>query len=386
MSTLESGINALLLNIDKSLLYKINFLMAKLEKLLNLNEEEIVSVYIDEMLRQNDERNAVRVLSERISLLKDLCSKFAGYNLTDTRFYELYSFILNKGKDALYEHMLDNFNQYYVTDTENANRLLRSYNRTLYWGALDYWSGNYELIQNRAESLINNANAMLWMYISLEDYTSKEVMYHIIHNWVTFSHATLDEMPRNHYSQYFDYDIIGGSGGEVFVDAGAFKGDTVEAFVKNFNYYKKIYSYEITPKSFEELKLNILEYENVICRQCGIANKKCTMYIDECEDLGGNRLANTGRIEVPVVTLDEDIKENIDFIKMDIEGAEYEALIGAKKHIENEHPKLAIAAYHNNVDIFRLAQLINEMDARYRFYYRYYGSNLYPFDYVLYAV
>ena len=47
---------------------------------------------------------------------------------------------------------------------------------------------------------------------------------------------------------------------------------------------------------------------------------------------------------------------------------------------------MAIAAYHNNVDIFRLAQVIHEIEPGYKFYYRYYGGTLYPNDYVLYAI
>lgn len=366
---------------------KMISILAKLEKTLKFNEEEVISVYVEQMLRQGGQENcAMEALAARIELLQALCDEFEGKNRIDIEFYDLYKTILNMGYDSLYKQMVENFTKYYASETENANNLLRSYNRTLYWGALDYWAADYELIKNRAESLINNADSMLWMYLALEDYTSKEVMYHVLHNWVTFSHQTLHEMPRNQYAQYFDYDIIGGSGGDVFIDAGALFGDTVDSFAANFSHYTKIYSYEITPSTFEKLKENMTKYKNVVCRHCGVANKEGTMFMNECEDIGGNRLGDKGNIEVPVVTLDGDVKEKIDFIKMDIEGGEYDALIGAREHIINEHPKLAIAAYHNNVDIFRLARLISELDSGYRFYYRYYGGTLYPNDYVLYAV
>lgn len=371
---------------DSERLVNIISSLKHIEVLLGLTDDEQIGNYLDNLLSSEDYDNIMAVLTERIELLKELCEEFECKNPIDEKFCALYNTILGMGYEALDRQMIDNFNTYYVSDTNNANALLTSYNRTLYWGALDYWKENYELIHNRAASLVQNADDMIWMYLSLEDYTSKEVMYQVLHNWITFSHEDLHEMPRNKYHQYFDYDIIGGSCGKVFVDAGACKGDTVDSLVTNFRNYEKVYSYEITPDTYEILVKNVSKYRNVICRRCGIAAEAGSMYVDLCEDIGGNRLGNSGEIEVPVVTLDEDISEKIDFIKMDIEGAEYDALVGAKRHIIEEHPILAISAYHNNVDIFRLARLINQMEPRYRFYYRYYGGTLYPNDYVLYAV
>jgi len=71
---------------------------------------------------------------------------------------------------------------------------------------------------------------------------------------------------------------------------------------------------------------------------------------------------------------------------MDIEGSETNAIEGAKRHIREEHPKLAIACYHNNHDIWRLAKQIYEIEPGYRFYLRYYGGALYPSEYVLYGI
>ena len=51
----------------------------------------------------------------------------------------------------------------------------------------------------------------------------------------------------------------------------------------------------------------------------------------------------------------DDIKEKITFIKTDIEGAEYSAIKGARNHIINEHPKMAIPIYYGNKDIWRIA-------------------------------
>jgi hypothetical protein len=55
---------------------------------------------------------------------------------------------------------------------------------------------------------------------------------------------------------------------------------------------------------------------------------------------------------------------------MDVEGAEYQALIGAVDIIKRNKPKLAISIYHNQSDLFRIFELINQMRNDYIFYFR----------------
>ena len=61
-----------------------------------------------------------------------------------------------------------------------------------------------------------------------------------------------------------------------------------------------------------------------------------------------------GDIPTQMVSLDNDIKEEVTIIKSDIEGSEVKALIGARGHIINEHPKLLISIYHSNDDVWQI--------------------------------
>lgn len=68
------------------------------------------------------------------------------------------------------------------------------------------------------------------------------------------------------------------------------------------------------------------------------------------------------------------VSEKITFIKMDIEGAEYNALLGCKKIIKEQRPKLAICIYHKPEDIIQIPSLILSLNEEYIFYIRHYST------------
>ena len=72
--------------------------------------------------------------------------------------------------------------------------------------------------------------------------------------------------------------------------------------------------------------------------------------------------------------MDDVVDEKVTFIKMDIEGAEYEALLGAKETIQKNKPKLAISIYHKPEDIISIPKLIKSMVPNYRLYIRHYSN------------
>ena len=77
-----------------------------------------------------------------------------------------------------------------------------------------------------------------------------------------------------------------------------------------------------------------------------------------------------------MVTLDSYFEgEDISFIKMDIEGAEYKALVGAEQLIRRSKPKLAVSVYHNPDDIFRISDLIDSWMLGYKYKLRHHSSN-----------
>ena len=87
---------------------------------------------------------------------------------------------------------------------------------------------------------------------------------------------------------------------------------------------------------------------------------------------------------VEVDCVDSLIKEPVSYIKLDVEGSEYQALLGARKTIETYSPRLAVCIYHKPEDVWELPWLIHEMNPAYQFYIRHYSYT--EVETVLYAV
>ncbi len=196
-------------------------------------------------------------------------------------------------------------------------------------------------------------------------------------------------------SQYFDLDALPHDKEEVFVDGGCFDGFTDRQFIKwaGRNGYKRIYAFEPNPISYEKCQKALSNIDNVTLIKKGLYSKDGKLEFYATDDINatlGKNCTNNSIKEkskktvVNVTTIDNICELGATFIKMDLEGGEYDALIGAEKTIRKCHPKLAISIYHKPEDIWELPDLILKIDPSYKFYLRHYS--LHDAETVLYAV
>lgn len=181
---------------------------------------------------------------------------------------------------------------------------------------------------------------------------------------------------------------------EVFVDCGAFDGETSIEFARlTNNTYKKIYCFEPTKSSFEKLKSKTALLDRIEIINKGLYSKEDVLEfkdfgIDEWNTVNNYFMGHEWYgpameykiVKIPVTTLDsvffeKNIKDYPTIIKMDIEGSECEALLGMKHIINTSHPKLIICAYHKIEDYFKLAETIKEICPNYRLRLRHYTDN-----------
>lgn len=185
-------------------------------------------------------------------------------------------------------------------------------------------------------------------------------------------------------NQYFVDGIINRDDEAVFIDGGAYDGETVSEFVKfQNNKFAKVYSFEMDKENFAKINKTTFD-DRVHFLNYGLWNKKQTMsFIASCR---GSEIAEEGNSVAECVALDDVINkdEKVTFIKMDIEGAEQNALLGAKRIITDHKPQLAICLYHSFSDLWEIPFMIHDMVPEYKLYIRHHSESYQ--ETVLYAV
>lgn len=306
-------------------------------------------------------------------------------NQIDLKFALLLQEIRNLSESELYHQIRSAFEQ--IPDV-TRNNMINFFNQFLYWGSIHIENNNYEEIELKVKELKEHVDYFEELYLNLEDYRSKKLLYAILNNWVHYDFNTLSEVIEKCYDDYFDLDLIPTCNEEVFVDLGAYTGDSTISFLRNYgDSYKKIYAYEITPETYQILVSNLKDYPNVVCYLKGVGDTRSSLsVVNSSADASANTVFVSDNGTIPMVTLDEDIGEKLTMIKADIEGFEQEALLGAINHIKNDHPKLLISVYHKNEDLWKIPKMIKEIDPTYKFYLRYHGGNVYPTEITLIAL
>lgn len=231
----------------------------------------------------------------------------------------------------------------------------------------------------------NNKEEFEKVYNILEDDKSRETYKAIIKFRETYNYKTIKNI--RYYPQYFVKEIFDYKD-EVFVDGGAYIGDTIFSMLKYvpLKSIKKIYAWEADEKNSDVLQHEVgkaLLHSKIKleCIPCALWREKTTLEFDSFE----NDCSHIGRggIFVQADTIDNRCPDAT-FIKMDIEGAEIDALYGAKNTIINNKPKLAICIYHSNKHLYEIPLLIHEWVPEYKLYIRH--SSEMRQETVLYAV
>lgn len=170
---------------------------------------------------------------------------------------------------------------------------------------------------------------------------------------------------------------------EVIVDCGAYTGDTTEKFYAASPGCIVI-GLEPDDKNYQQL--SSLQHDRLVTYKCGVWSEDSTlMFSDEGGGRDDGKVAEDGNIKIVVRALDHIPEcQGATYIKMDIEGAELEALKGAENIIKRNRPKLAICIYHKPQDLFEIPFYIKELNPEYKFYIHHHTWDV--FDTVLYAV
>lgn len=214
----------------------------------------------------------------------------------------------------------------------------------------------------------------------LSDIKSKELyqsllMFRLGHG---YEYCPLPEV----INQYVPSDLRRWQNPMRLIDCGAYDGDSIETYQTAGYQIESIVAFEPDLSNYKKLVENSSMME-AICLPCGVGETASVLRFDSGGG-EGSRVSDSGDTVIQICSIDETLENwSPSLIKMDIEGAEYEAIQGAKHTIAKCRPGLAISAYHTPVDLWRLGLAINEIVDGYDFHLRCHAYS--SFDTVLYA-
>ena len=273
-----------------------------------------------------------------------------------------------------YEQYLEKYNDYVVlvTSKHHAKEILES-------------KQNENMMSFDTWFVLKHMNQ--YNSLTFEDEKSNTVLS-AIKNCMLFSDESLlwDVAEVN---QFFCMAPFFNAEAEVFVDLGACTGDTIERYLVTHNgVCDRIYAFEPGGVQRDALQARI----NRLIQEWAIDASKFTvvegatgdreqeLYLITRGDLMSSCVSAqyvTDCQKVRVYKLDNFFGDTkVDFIKFDIEGAEYETILGAEQIIKRYRPKLAISVYHRPDDLLRIYQKFVEWNVGYKFKLRHHSSLL----------
>ena len=251
-------------------------------------------------------------------------------------------------------------------------KFLKAENPELRKQAKTFFSEN----QYRVEAIIKK----------LADDKSREVYLSSIKYIQTRKFTDIPEFLGDDEHYYLDKLIF--SNDEVYIDCGLgnvnTRFDTLDRFISHCPEYRLIIAFEPNITDFNIATVKYKNHPKIKIFNAGVFNYngEIAFYEDEISTISSTVLRSDEDIKVGneknkytinVMTIDSLDLEKVTFIKMDIEGSEYEALEGAKNTILRDKPKLAISIYHSNEDMIRIAEFISELLPEYKLFIRQYA-------------
>jgi FkbM family methyltransferase len=210
------------------------------------------------------------------------------------------------------------------------------------------------------------------------------LLYRLTGDAVWHRHVSVGKLlhPYDFDSYIFNKRFFNLSDSEVYVDAGAYRGETVELFARSVaNKFVKIHAFEPDKENFAHLEKFVADRFgatrlNVECHQAGIWETSGRLKFCSADSGSGPAMSSHFELSedsevrdgnVEVVSLDDCLADEVPtFIKLEIEGSELAALRGARRTIVRCRPKVALSAYHKARDLVTLFDNMLELDAGYK--------------------
>jgi len=228
--------------------------------------------------------------------------------------------------------------------------------------------------------LVEQYDGIRSCYAALADDQSRRELLEQLRWRYWLDYAALSP-PLDARDTYFPFDLLTPLENEVFVDCGSFQGDTLPAFLAHWkNGFQHIFALEPDPLNRKPLEANIQSLgvaDRVTVLPCAAGSKNDVVSFESTGSVT-SRILSSPQESSSVAErrrLDEiDWLVPPTYIKMDIEGAEPDALIGATALLQQHHPVLAICTYHRSEHLWEIPNLIRSIAPEYNVFLRRYAE------------
>lgn len=183
-------------------------------------------------------------------------------------------------------------------------------------------------------------------------------------SWIDLC-ATIDECfdPKNWHHYTAMHTPI--ESNDVVVDCGAAEGLFTFTCAEKVS---KVFAFEPLPRFVAALKKNFCNSPNVTIYPYALGHKKQNARITDLEICSS--VSMEGPIEIEVKTLDEmllSFAQPVTFLKADVEGFEFQLLLGAEELIKRYRPKIALTVYHRTNNACQIKEFLQQLHPGYRF-------------------
>ncbi len=248
--------------------------------------------------------------------------------------------------------------------------------------------GVKHLLHRFAINYLFNIDKLQKVYDLLYDKTSKDVFLGLLKYVFTQDPAIFKEITSSE-EQYFIDDIFKFRDNECVIDGGAYIGDTIQSYLDLCKgKYGNIYSFEPDKENYASLSKMLLELggaaKNIEIFNMGLYSKSGNAYFSNNHSYD-SCIVESSPYNIDVTSIDDKFKEKkVTMIKLDIEGAEIDAILGAECVIKEQKPKLAICNYHLPSDLWEIILLINKFVPSYKLFMRHHDVRCW-YETVIYA-
>lgn len=217
----------------------------------------------------------IKETSQIISIWIERIEKFDSIGIDNT-FWDIYYRFKYGREEEICENVISKFK----TLPQEVRHEFKEIRKRYYFikNQINEEINDYSLIEEYVNMLASNADNFKWLYDNLADYRSKKILIGIVQFWFDFDIIKLNNLCENIFDDYYDLDIVNCCNDEVFVDLGAYTGDSIFSFINTYKSYGKIYAYELTPSTMEIMKNNLKNFRNIEYRDKAIGNRTGTIF------------------------------------------------------------------------------------------------------------